>query len=522
MLATFIIALREGLEAALIVGIIATFLRKNGRGLSTMWSGVVIAVLLSLGVGLTLHYTEQSLPQDRQELMESVIGLVAVYFVTGMVLWMNTHAHGLKKQLEHNMMVALGQSSAFALASMAFLAVLKEGFETSVFLLATFSASQSAGWAVAGAVAGLLTSVLIGWGIYAGGIRLNLSRFFRATGVFLILIAAGLLVTALHSAHGAGWLNAGQQRIADLSWLVPPGTVRSALISGVLGIPADPHLVEAVAWAVYIVVVCAFIYWPAKWRPSPAYAVRFRIMSGISFTVVALLLFIAYPAPQPAATATAPLVSAKQQATGTVTLISSMPSPQLQISNQDSHTQTIMLPSDVAEKLHQTSQLEWQTSFEYSLNTEREKLTLDEVMQIYGNRLPVGLKPSQNPGPFDATWNVTCTLDIITRYGVLSQVHTKPQIRVTLSGSGLMTPRTISSRIPVNDSQCGWQTSETYRQDAEQQVRTLLTAEDNRQFWQYIIPGLLILLAFSCLFSALRIGRQTCPQGKGKMLSTRS
>jgi len=505
LLATFIIALREGLEAALIVGIIATFLRKNGRGLSTMWIGVTIALLLSLGVGLVLHYTEQALPQNRQELMESIIGLVAVYFVTGMVLWMNTHAHELKKQLESDMVSALGQSSAFALASMAFLAVLKEGFETSVFLLATFSASQSAGWAVAGAVAGLVGSALVGWGIYAGGIRLNLSRFFRATGVFLVLIAAGLIVTALHSAHGAGWLNAGQQRIADLSWLVPPGTIRSALITGVLGIPADPHLVEAAAWAIYIIVVCALIYWPAKWRPSPAHAARFRIITGVSFAVIAALLFTLYPSVKSGMTEAAPLVNADQQPAGEMTLVSSTSTDtRLQIKDVNGQTQTVSVPEDVAATLQQASQQEWQTQFRYALADAPKQMTLDHVMQAYGNRLPVGLKPSQNPGPFDAKWTVNCTVDVVTRYGVLSQVHSKPQVLITLSGSGLMTPRTIASRTAAADSQCGWQTSETWRQNAEQQVHALLAAEDNRQFWQYIIPGLLLILSFSCLFSALR------------------
>jgi high-affinity iron transporter len=101
---------------------------------------------------------------------------------------------------------------------------------------------------VAGAVLGVLIAVGIGWGIYAGGVRLNLARFFRVTGAFLILVAAGLVVTALRTAHEAGWLNGGQQPTVDLSWLVAAGTVRSALITGVLGVPADPRLVEVLGW----------------------------------------------------------------------------------------------------------------------------------------------------------------------------------------------------------------------------------------------------------------------------------
>ncbi|MEJ1230917.1 MAG: FTR1 family protein [Galbitalea sp.] len=225
MLATLVIGLREGLEAALIVGIIAAFLRKNGKSLLPMWIGVAVAVGLSIAVGVGLGAIEQALPQAGQEAMESVIGAVAVVFVTGMIVWMNANARGMKKELEAEAAEALSQGGAYALAGMAFLAVLKEGFETSVFLLATFSAAQSAALAATGAVIGVLIAVGIGIGIYAGGVRLNLGRFFRATGAFLILVAAGLVITMLRTAHEAGWINAGQQTTVNLSWLVQPGTV---------------------------------------------------------------------------------------------------------------------------------------------------------------------------------------------------------------------------------------------------------------------------------------------------------
>ncbi len=170
--------MREGLEAALIVGIIAAFLRKNGKRLTAMWLGVVLALVLSVIVGVGLDLAEQALPQSRQEGMESIIGGIAVFFVTGMIVWMNNHAQNMRQQLEAEAAEALSQASAYALASMAFLAVLKEGFETSVFLLATFSAAQSAVLAAAGAIIGLLLAVVIGWGIYIGGVKINLSRFF--------------------------------------------------------------------------------------------------------------------------------------------------------------------------------------------------------------------------------------------------------------------------------------------------------------------------------------------------------
>ena len=196
--------------------------------------------------------------------MESVIGAIAIFFVTGMIVWMNTHARQMKKDLEAEAAEALGQGSTYALAAMAFLAVLKEGFETSVFLLATFSAAQSAWLAAAGAVVGLLFAVAIGWGIYAGGVRINLSRFFRATGFVLVLVAAGIVVNALHTAHEAGWLNSLQGSTVSLAWLVHQGTVTSSLLTGVLGLQPRPTTGEAAGWLLYALPMLAYVLLPAS------------------------------------------------------------------------------------------------------------------------------------------------------------------------------------------------------------------------------------------------------------------
>jgi high-affinity iron transporter len=274
MLATLIIGLREGLEAALIVGIIAAFLARNGRGLGAMRVGVGLAIAASISVGVVLWALESALPEAQQEALETVIGAVAVVFVTGMLLWMNRHATSMKRELETSAGAALRDGGATALAVMAFLAVLKEGFETSVFLLATFSAAQRSGLAALGAVLGILISALIGYGIYAGGVRIDLGRFFRATSAFLVLVAAGLVLTAVRTAHEANWIVAGQQRTIDLDRLAPTGSLQGALITGMLGVPADPRLVEVVAWLAYVVPVALVVFWPAKRRPSGVAAVR--------------------------------------------------------------------------------------------------------------------------------------------------------------------------------------------------------------------------------------------------------
>lgn len=298
MLATFIIGLREGLEAALIVGIIAAFLRSNGKSLAPMWIGVALAVLLSVAVGVSLELAQHALPQAKQEALETIIGFVAVFFVTGMIVWMNNHAREMKRRLEADAAHALKQSSSLALASMAFLAVLKEGFETSVFLLATFSVAQSTTLAAAGALLGLIIAIAIGWGIYTGGVRFNLSRFFRYTTGFLILVAAGLVMASLRTAHEAGWIVAGQQATIDLTWLVAPGTIQSALVTGVLGLPADPRLVEVLGWLAYLIPVALYVYWPQSRRPQPRAAARLKTGLAVIAAAAAVTLAIAYPEPR--------------------------------------------------------------------------------------------------------------------------------------------------------------------------------------------------------------------------------
>ncbi|MDT7694455.1 MAG: high-affinity iron transporter [Pseudonocardiales bacterium] len=264
MLPTFVIGLREGLEASLIVGIVAGFLGRQGRrdALRQVWLGVVAAVLICIVVGVVLEIISADLPQAEQEGLETVIGLFAVAMVTYMVMWMRKHSRDLKGELEGQAGAALARGSATALVVMAFLAVLREGFETAVFLLAAFQASTSPVLAGSGALIGIVLAVVLGYGIYKGGVRLNLSKFFRITGVVLVVVAAGLVMTAFHTAHEAGWVNFGQQRVADLSWLVLPGTPVSSLVTGVLGIQPYPVLIEVVAWFVYLVPLMVYLLWP--------------------------------------------------------------------------------------------------------------------------------------------------------------------------------------------------------------------------------------------------------------------
>jgi high-affinity iron transporter len=268
MIPTLVIALREGVEASLIVGIIAAFLVKEGRrdALRQMWIGVTIAVALCVGIAVLLRLAGQDLPQRQQEGLETVIGLIAVSAVTYMIIWMRRNARGIKKVLEGNAASALASGSTMALVAMAFLAVLREGFETSVFLLAAFQDASDTTAAGAGAVIGLFAAIAIGLGIYRGGVRINLTRFFRITGLILVFVAAGLLATSLHTAHEAGWFNGLQSQALDLTWLVQPGTVSGSLLTGMLGLQPTPTFGETLIYVLYAAPMALYVMWPERLR----------------------------------------------------------------------------------------------------------------------------------------------------------------------------------------------------------------------------------------------------------------
>ena len=261
MLPTFIIGLREGLEAALIVGIVAAFLGQQGRrdALRQVWIGVAAAVALCLAIGFGLQALSRDLPQRQQEMLETVIGTVAVGFVTYMILWMRRHARDLKGDLEGHAASALASGSARALVMMAFLGVLREGFETAVFLLATFQNSNDPAVSGLGAVLGVLIAVIVGFLIYKGGLKINMARFFRVTGVVLVVIAAGLVMSAFHTGHEAGWVTFGQGSTWNLDWLVNKGTPVESLVTGVLGIQQKPVVIEVVGYLAYLLPMLALV-----------------------------------------------------------------------------------------------------------------------------------------------------------------------------------------------------------------------------------------------------------------------
>ena len=509
MLATFVIGLREGLEAALIVGIIAAFLTRNGRRLTPMWLGVGAAVLLSLAVGIALALVEHSLPQVAQEAMESVVSGVAVFFVTGMILWMSSHSRGLKRELETSAQDALGDGASSALVVMAFLAVLKEGFETAVFLLATFQAASNAAAAAAGALLGIGVSIGLGIGIYRGGIRINLSKFFRATGVFLVLVAGGLVVTALRKAHGAGWLNAGQQRTLDLSWLAPVGSIRSALFTGVMGMPADPRLVEVVGWLCFVVPMMLIVLWPPARRPSVVAGIRIRRALAFALAAVAVLLALIVRAPALTVPATAPLVDAAGSALGTARLTGPTT---LQTTIGATTTTTVLADQGPVQHVGTSAEHLAATSSDTPVGLPT-KITLDELVALNGSRVPVGVDVQRNPGPYTAAWTGMSQIEAWTVAGALLDARSHGSLVLTLSGGGLPTARTLSisagATLPgvAGTATTGWTVQPTYVDQVSKAVRSHSAAQTEVRFWGRIVPVVLLLAAGILLIIASRRSR---------------
>jgi FTR1 family protein len=287
VLPTFVIGLREGVEAALIVGIVAAFLRQQGRrdALRAMWAGVGIAVGLCIAAAVALEMVNEDLPQRQQERLETAVALAAVGMVTFMIVWMRRHAADLAAELRGNAAAALARGSMWALVGMAFFAVLREGLETAVFLLAAFQSSTDPTAAGGGAALGVAVALALGFAIYRGGVRINLARFFKLTSAVLVLVAAGLVASALHTAHEGAWLNAGQSQALDLTWLVVPGTVSSSLLTGILGLQPQPVTAELIGWLVYAVPMLAFVLWPRRSHQATSKAPR-ALKGGVAATLV--------------------------------------------------------------------------------------------------------------------------------------------------------------------------------------------------------------------------------------------
>ncbi len=272
MLSNVLIGLREGLEAALVVGILLAYVTKIGRRdvRARLWLGVALAVALSLGVGAVLTFGTVGLPFEAQEIVGGVLSILATAFVTWMIFWMLRTARGLSHQLHAEVDEHL-VGAGWGLVLVAFLAVAREGLETALFLWAALQASGTTALPLAGAALGLLAAGALGYLIYRGTLRLNLSVFFLWTGAALVIVAAGVLAHGVHALQEAGVLPGLTALAFDVSAIIPPDSWYGALLKGTLNFSPATTWLQAIVWVAYAVpVMTIFLVRSRTGRPASA------------------------------------------------------------------------------------------------------------------------------------------------------------------------------------------------------------------------------------------------------------
>ncbi len=263
MLGNYLIGLREGLEASLVVTILIAYLVKSGRThlVPRIWAGVGFAVLVSLGFGALLTYGPRGLTFQAQEAIGGTLSIIAVCFVTWMIFWMRRAARGLAGELRGQIDKA-AEAGRWSLVLVAALAVGREGLETALFLWAAtqtatgvHTVSTVPAWQpITGAVLGIATAVALGSLLYRGAVKINLTKFFTWTGAFLIVVAAGVLGYGFHDLQEAGILPGLNSLAFDVSSHVDEGSWYGALLKGVFNFSPQTTWLQAGVWTAYLVI----------------------------------------------------------------------------------------------------------------------------------------------------------------------------------------------------------------------------------------------------------------------------
>ncbi|MFI0169103.1 iron uptake transporter permease EfeU [Streptomyces sp. NPDC017095] len=264
MFSNYLIGLREGLEASLVVCILIAYLVKTGRkdALKPIWAGIGVAVVIAMGFGCALEFGSQELTFQAQEALGGSLSVLAVCLVTWMVFWMRRTARHLRSELHGKLDAALALGTG-ALVATAFLAVGREGLETALFVWASVhAASDGTPRPLAGVALGLATAVLLGWLFYRGALKINLAKFFTWTGGMLVVVAAGVLAYGFHDLQEAGWIPGLTDLAFDISDTIPPDSWYGTLLKGVFNFQPDPTVVQITVWALYLVPVLGLFLSP--------------------------------------------------------------------------------------------------------------------------------------------------------------------------------------------------------------------------------------------------------------------
>ncbi|WP_109001316.1 iron uptake transporter permease EfeU [Streptomyces rishiriensis] len=264
MFSNYLIGLREGLEASLVVCILIAYLVKTERrdALKPVWSGIAIAVVIAMGFGCVLEFGSQELTFKAQEALGGSLSITAVALVTWMVFWMRRTARHLKSELHGKLDAALAMGTG-ALVATAFLAVGREGLETALFVwTSVHAAGDGTPRPLIGAALGLATAVLLGWLFYRGALRINLAKFFTWTGGMLVVVAAGVLAYGVHDLQEADWIAGLRDTAFDISDTIPADSWYGTLLKGVFNFQPDPTVLQVTVWLLYLVPTLALFLAP--------------------------------------------------------------------------------------------------------------------------------------------------------------------------------------------------------------------------------------------------------------------
>jgi high-affinity iron transporter len=264
-----LIGLREGLETAIVVTILVAFLVKSDRrdALKWVWLGVAAAIAMTIAVFLIIQFGENTISGLAAEAIAGIASLVAVAIVTTMVLWMKKAAATLSGELRGEMARAL-ETGGLAVLSLAFLAVGREGVETALFMVGYAEAETA--WPLAGLIVGVLIAVAFAYGMYVGALRINLAKFFSYTGVFLIIVAAGILSYGIGALQTVGWLPGLPNRAFDISSWFNWSSWYGEVIQGIFNVTPTPTIFQLAAWLAYLVVVLALFLRPTHTPAKPS------------------------------------------------------------------------------------------------------------------------------------------------------------------------------------------------------------------------------------------------------------
>ena len=260
--ATFVITLREAFEAALILGIIYTYLEKVGAraGVRYLTRGGVLGLLASVGMGIAVSYLSGPLLDVGPDLVTIAVIFAAVGLLTWHAWWMRQHARLIRGQVQNRIDEARSSNRLWVVGLIAFTAVFREGAETVLFLWGIMAQTGGAGWgSMAGGVAGIACAAALGWAIFRGGRRLSLHHFFPVTTIFIMLLAAGLFSTGIARLQGMGLLPLSEP-LWNTSWLLSDGSITGGFLSGLVGYRSQPTLPELCAYLIYVVVVGLLLF----------------------------------------------------------------------------------------------------------------------------------------------------------------------------------------------------------------------------------------------------------------------